>query len=322
MNDSGDPTIWRAVRRIPSPLLMGGCRSGCLPRLHQRFAGESYPCRRLLVGEPGRDKLNAVAQASASVTLHRGNPLQARVGLVRPHYWRGAALADGPCPVVRCAVAMALMEAYCHHRVKRGEMMRLVFLYGPPAVGKLAVARELAARTGFKLLHNHLTIDLVASVFPFGSAPYKRLITRFRGDLIAESAREGVDLIFTFVYSAHEDDERVRELIEPVESSGGTVVFVRLTCATPELLIRVQDESRRAYRKLTGPTDLIAALRRYNFTEAVPFAETWRSTRPTCCPLQRQPESLTIILFSIWLQIGHSGPAPVGLPLTICGNFT
>jgi Helix-hairpin-helix containing domain len=80
--------------------------------------------------------------------------------------------------------------------------MRLVFLYGPHVVSKLSVARELAARTGFKLLHNHLTIDLVASVFPFGSAQYKRLITRFRRDLIAESAREGVDLIFTFVYSA------------------------------------------------------------------------------------------------------------------------
>jgi hypothetical protein len=152
-------------------------------------------------------------------------------------------------------------------------IMRLVFLHGPPAVGKLTVARELAARTGFKLLHNHLTIDLVAAVFPFGSEPYKRLINRFRRDLIAESAREGVDLIFTFVYSAHEDDDLVRELIEPVQASGGTVLFVRLTCATPELLLRVQSDSRRAFGKLTDPDDLSAVLRRYNFGEAVPFGE-------------------------------------------------
>ena len=39
--------------------------------------------------------------------------------------------------------------------------MKLVILYGPPGVGKLTVGRELAARTGFKLFHNHLTVDLV-----------------------------------------------------------------------------------------------------------------------------------------------------------------
>ena len=35
---------------------------------------------------------------------------------------------------------------------------RLVFLYGPPAVGKLTVARAIAAREPFKILHNRLTL--------------------------------------------------------------------------------------------------------------------------------------------------------------------
>jgi hypothetical protein len=46
---------------------------------------------------------------------------------------------------------------------------QLVFLYGPPAVGKLTVAQELAARRPFRVLHNHLTIDPVATVLPFGT---------------------------------------------------------------------------------------------------------------------------------------------------------
>lgn len=56
----------------------------------------------------------------------------------------------------------------------------LVFIVGPPAVGKMAVGHELAQRTGFKLFHNHHTIDLAIRFFPFGSPPFQRLVGEFR----------------------------------------------------------------------------------------------------------------------------------------------
>lgn len=59
--------------------------------------------------------------------------------------------------------------------------MQLIFLYGPMAAGKLTVARELAARTGFALFHNHLLVDAVAAVFPFGSPSFVRLREQFWG---------------------------------------------------------------------------------------------------------------------------------------------
>ena len=43
--------------------------------------------------------------------------------------------------------------------------MKLVILYGPPAVGKLSIAQALAARTGFRVLHNHLLMDLSHALF-------------------------------------------------------------------------------------------------------------------------------------------------------------
>jgi shikimate kinase len=46
---------------------------------------------------------------------------------------------------------------------------RLVFLYGPPAVGKLTVARAMAVRERFRILHNHLTIDPVTEILQFGT---------------------------------------------------------------------------------------------------------------------------------------------------------
>ncbi|HIJ11483.1 TPA: hypothetical protein HA278_05490, partial [Candidatus Woesearchaeota archaeon] len=47
--------------------------------------------------------------------------------------------------------------------------MIFVLIYGPMAVGKLTVAKELVKLTGYKLFHNHLTVDLVGSIFEWGT---------------------------------------------------------------------------------------------------------------------------------------------------------
>ncbi|OLE70972.1 hypothetical protein AUF78_04195 [archaeon 13_1_20CM_2_51_12] len=53
--------------------------------------------------------------------------------------------------------------------------VRLVFIYGPPAVGKLTVAIELSKQIGFKLYHNHVSIDFVKSIFQFGTPPLPKI---------------------------------------------------------------------------------------------------------------------------------------------------
>jgi hypothetical protein len=64
-------------------------------------------------------------------------------------------------------------------------------------VGKLTVGGELAALTGIKLFHNHLTVNLVTAVFPPGSEAWNRLARKIRLDVLDEVARVGVDLILT-----------------------------------------------------------------------------------------------------------------------------
>ncbi|GAB3835271.1 hypothetical protein ACFPIJ_11650 [Dactylosporangium cerinum] len=64
----------------------------------------------------------------------------------------------------------------------------LLFIVGPPAVGKMTVGEQIAARTGLRLFHNHMAIELVLRFFPFGSPPFGRLVDRFRRDLIEEVA--------------------------------------------------------------------------------------------------------------------------------------
>jgi tRNA uridine 5-carbamoylmethylation protein Kti12 len=77
--------------------------------------------------------------------------------------------------------------------------MRLIFIYGPPASGKLTVATELVKLTGFKLFHNHVSIQFVQSIFEFGTKTFWRLTSKYRLEMLEEASKAGVNVIFTFV---------------------------------------------------------------------------------------------------------------------------
>ncbi len=130
--------------------------------------------------------------------------------------------------------------------------MKLIFLHGPPAVGKLTIARALAALTGFRLFHNHLTVDLVSSLFPFGSEPFILLREQIWLAAFAEAARNNVSLIFTFNPERTVRESFVQETIDVVEAAGGRIDFVELTCAEEELERRMEDAARKEFGKLTS----------------------------------------------------------------------
>jgi hypothetical protein len=130
--------------------------------------------------------------------------------------------------------------------------MKLIFLHGAPAVGKLTVAGKLAALTNFRLFHNHLAVDLVSSLFPFGSEPFVILREQIWLAAFAEAARSNVSLIFTFNPERTVRDSFVQETIDAVEGAGGQVVFVELTCAEAELERRIEDASRKEFGKLNS----------------------------------------------------------------------
>jgi hypothetical protein len=134
--------------------------------------------------------------------------------------------------------------------------MKLVFIYGLPATGKLTVAKELAAMTGFKLFHNHLTVDLLLSVFEFGSAPFVALREEIWLSVFEQARRSGLPgLIFTFVPERTVRAEFIRKTID-----GGDVFFVELVCPAEELKRRMSDPSRSRHQKL-GSFDVFERLR-------------------------------------------------------------
>ena len=127
--------------------------------------------------------------------------------------------------------------------------MKLLFIYGSPAVGKLTVASEVAARTGIRVFHNHLSIDCIEPIFDYGTKSFGKLINLIRVETVREAARVGLDLIYTFCYAKDVDDPHVKKIIEVTEEHGGEVCFVLLRADRAELNKRVTEESRRKMGK-------------------------------------------------------------------------
>jgi chloramphenicol 3-O-phosphotransferase len=131
--------------------------------------------------------------------------------------------------------------------------MRLIFIYGMPATGKLTIAQELKRITGFPVFHNHLAVDLLLSTFEFGSEPFVVLREQIWLSVFEQAARAGhAGLIFTFAPEASVRDSFIPEAIKIVEAGGGTVDFVQLTCPNDEIRRRLAHPSRRHFGKLTS----------------------------------------------------------------------
>ena len=131
--------------------------------------------------------------------------------------------------------------------------MKLIFLHGLPGVGKLTVARAVAELTGFKLFHNHLAVDLVQSLFDFGSQPFVELRETVWLAALSQAVEAGLDgLIFTFAYDRTVREDFLGNVRGIVEADGGQVLFVELKCAPDELEARIAHPSRRSFGKLNS----------------------------------------------------------------------
>lgn len=158
--------------------------------------------------------------------------------------------------------------------------MKLLFIYGPPAAGKLTVAEALAKRAGFKVFHNHLSIDMAREIFSDKNVR-ANVVEEIRNDIIEAAAKADVNLIFTLVYEAKIDDEYVARLVNKVEDNGGKVLFVQLVPSAAELEKRVSAESRQKFSKVKDKELLQKLLNDHDLYGSVPYADNLRIDNST-----------------------------------------
>ncbi len=108
--------------------------------------------------------------------------------------------------------------------------MKLLILFGPPAVGKTTVGKLLEAKTDFKLFHNHMVMDGVMHIFGVGTPSEDRLSKLIRTSIIKEAAARGVNLFFTYVWNFAREKGRsnIDTYKDIYESHGGQVLFIEL----------------------------------------------------------------------------------------------
>jgi len=125
----------------------------------------------------------------------------------------------------------------------------LLFVVGPPAVGKMSVGQAITERTGLRLFHNHLAIELALRYFDYGTPAFRRVDSAIRRLVLGEVAASDLPgLVFTFVWAFDlpEEQEYVDECARPFRDCGGRVLFVELEATQAERLKRAAGVSRLA----------------------------------------------------------------------------
>lgn len=129
--------------------------------------------------------------------------------------------------------------------------MKLIIIYGATAVGKLTTAKELSKKTGYPVLHNHMTIDLVEKFFIYNSKPFNNLIRKIRLDIVNELLKQNNSgLIWTTGFpntkSSHAFYNKLGNLIKRKK---GNVYYAKLVCRFEEREKRVICKDRKKYNK-------------------------------------------------------------------------
>jgi len=125
--------------------------------------------------------------------------------------------------------------------------MKLVLIYGRPAVGKLTVSRALAEKTGAPLFHNHLTVNLVLSVYGFGTPGFVELREKIWTAVFRRAMADRLPLlIFTFNPEDTVPQRFIDGLLAEVAAGGGEVLPVELVASEVVIEERLGAPSRRS----------------------------------------------------------------------------
>ena len=181
--------------------------------------------------------------------------------------------------------------------------MKLIFIHGAPASGKLTVGKALQKIVRAKLFDNHAAIDFAKSVLDFGAPGFWELVHSAKITALDAAVRNGVPiLISTGCYSEPEDRRNFEEGELIVKRDGGYLLPVFLSCSDTIREQRVCNPDRVERQKMASVEGLRKFNREWNIAP-VP--------RDNCLHLdsgQTEPEVIAAKIVKHF-ALAHAGPA-------------
>ncbi|MCG8413304.1 MAG: AAA family ATPase [Pseudomonadales bacterium] len=128
--------------------------------------------------------------------------------------------------------------------------MLVVFIYGPAASGKHTIGELLSSKLGLPLFHNHLTVDLVSTLFEFGTDDFINLRANIWLQSFAAAAQAQQSFIFTFHPEKTVQEDLLPRLQQIIEDYDGAVQYIELVCPDEEVERRLPNSTREQFGKL------------------------------------------------------------------------
>ena len=126
--------------------------------------------------------------------------------------------------------------------------MKLVFLIGDAAVGKMTVGQELMKQTGLRLFHNHMMIEPVIEIF----GAFHGAVTQQLREVIfrefAKSDNEGMIFTYLWAFDMQSDWDYVAHVADIFRQQGSEVYYVELIAPQHIRLQRNETENRLKHK--------------------------------------------------------------------------
>lgn len=154
--------------------------------------------------------------------------------------------------------------------------MNLVILYGPPAVGKLTIARELEKLTDYRVIDMNLALVLANQLFAPKTFANRYLNRELRLVMLEKAAQYDLPgVILTHGYSHHENNPFIQSIIDLMKRYNGRVYFVYVMCAVEELERRVGLPSRVQHIYKIKDVESLHNLLAYRIFPKIDFVESF-----------------------------------------------
>ncbi len=123
--------------------------------------------------------------------------------------------------------------------------MNLIIIFGPPAVGKYTVGRELSKITQYPLLHNHIITNFLLPILGSNTSNYEDLINLIRMKTIKKAQNLNLKgLIFTlcWAFNYKNDNLLIAKINERFDCKN--VYYIELTSSLDTRISRNKTEPR------------------------------------------------------------------------------